>query len=264
MRALGGLIAVCAAAAPAGAGAVDPNPCLTPEVAQLRCPDFVMRKPYGLQSDRIRGRTLLRAGNSLDSVGQGPAELHGVRTGGSYYMRARQRIYRRDGGRRGVDTGARLYFKYAHLSRNWWKFLFAAKFELWRIDGQGRKTRKVRRGPKISYCLRDFRRTRRMPGSPRRRVYPACSTNERARRVTLGTSVGWSDVYPPSYPEQWIDVTGLRGCFAYVHTADPLNGVYESNEENNSAEVIVRLPFRRGRQRCTGGAREGHSHDEEY
>jgi hypothetical protein len=50
-------------------------------------------------------------------------------------------------------------------------------------------------------------------------------------------------VYPPSYPEQWIDVTGLRGCFAYVHTADPANGVYESNEHDNRAQVIVRLPF---------------------
>jgi hypothetical protein len=41
-------------------------------------------------------------------------------------------------------------------------------------------------------------------------------------------------------------VTGLRGCFAYVHIADPENGVYESNEDNNEAQVIVRLPFRLG------------------
>jgi hypothetical protein len=57
-------------------------------------------------------------------------------------------------------------------------------------------------------------------------------------------------VYPPSYPEQYIDVTGLRGCFAYVHTADPRNGVYESNERNNSSSVTVRLPFRPGNQHC--------------
>ena len=70
------------------------------------------------------------------------------------------------------------------------------------------------------------------------------------RRVTLGTSVGWSDVYPPTYPEQWIDVTGLRGCFAYRHIADPRNGIYESNERNNAATVTIRLPFRPGAQRC--------------
>ena len=41
-------------------------------------------------------------------------------------------------------------------------------------------------------------------------------------------------------------MTGLRGCFAYRHTADPRNGIYESNERNNSAQVIVRLPFKPG------------------
>ena len=92
-----------------------------------------------------------------------------------------------------------------------------------------------------------------MRRSPRRFHYPACSQNARMRSVTLGTSVGWSDIYPPTYPEQWIDVTGLRGCFSYEHTADPRNGIYESNEDNNQARVIVRLPFRRGvPQRCPG------------
>jgi len=113
----------------------------------------------------------------------------------------------------------------------------------------------VRTGPKIAYCLRDLVHTR--PGlarSPRYRHYPACSNNSRAQHVTLGTSVGWADVYPPSYPEQWMDVTGLRGCFAYVHIADPNNRVYESNEDNNEAQVIVKLPFRSGdrRQGCRG------------
>ncbi len=61
--------------------------------------------------------------------------------------------------------------------------------------------------------------------------------------MTLGTSPGWSDIYPPTYPEQWIDVTGLRDCFAYAHIADPKNGIYESDEDNNEAQVIVRLPF---------------------
>jgi hypothetical protein len=106
----------------------------------------------------------------------------------------------------------------------------------------------------VSYCLRDLAHSR--PGRPRspgRRVYPACSTDPDKRKVTIGTSVGWSDVYPPGYPEQWIDVTGLRGCFSYQHTADPANVLFESNERNNAASVTVRLPFRPGRQGCPGG-----------
>jgi hypothetical protein len=251
-----GVAAMAASAAGAHAQEVDPNPCIGPEAPTLRCPDLVMRQPYGLYTDRLTkpGHVVLRAGNSIDSVGAGPAELHGVRTS-RRFMDARQRIYRRGGGRIGVRTGARLQFKFAHLQRYWWKFYRAARFELWRVDASGRRTRRVRVGPKVAYCLRDLRRTRPgVPGSPRREIYPACNTSSRARRVTLGTSPGWSDIYPPAYPEQWIDVTGLRGCFAYVHIADPANGIFESNEDNNESQVIVRLPFRKrhARRGCRG------------
>jgi hypothetical protein len=232
------------------------NPCLGERAERLLCPDLVMRRPYGLYDERVTkaGRTLLRAGNVIDSVGAGPAEVHGVRIG-PRFMRTRQRIYMRNGERIGVSTGGRLQFKFAHQSLYWWKFYDAARFELWRVDPEGQPTRLARTGPKVAYCLRDLARTR--PGlrrSPPRRVYPACSTNPRAQRVTLGTSVGWADIYPPAYPEQWIDVTGLRGCFAYVHTADPENGIWESSEDNNEAQVIVRLPFREGdaRRGCPG------------
>jgi hypothetical protein len=257
------LLPCCIAAAEASAGApprraqVDDNPCLTPEAQRLRCPDLLMKPPYGLGVDLITrpGRVLLRAGNSIDSVGAGPAELHGRRTG-RYLMRARQRIYRRGGGRLGVRTGARLFFKFVPGQRRYWKFHNAARFELWSLDSQGRRKRRVRVGPKVSYCLRDLRRTRpRLRGSPGARVYPSCNTSGRIDRVTLGTSIGWSDIYPPAYPEQWIDVTGLRGCFAYVHIADPLDRLYESDEDNNEGRVIVRLPYRKRARRCPGQRR---------
>jgi len=259
----------CAAALGAPAAAVEPaqvdeNPCIGPDANRLRCPDLVMRRPYGLYTDRLTkaGHTVLRAGNVIDSVGAGPVELHGRRIG-PRFMRGRQRIYTRDGDRIGVATNARLQFKFAHQSRYWWKFYNAARFELWRVDGEGRRTRLVRTGPKVAYCLRDLTRTRpKLPRSPRLRHYPACSTNPDAQRVTLGTSPGWADIYPPAYPEQWIDVTGLSGCFAYVHIADPENGIFESNEDNNEAQAIIRLPYRSDRPRkgCRGHDR-GRSFD---
>jgi hypothetical protein len=265
------LIALCCAAGAAGTALAGPsraeqppaqNPCIGPQAQQLLCPDLVMRQPWGLFTERYRGHVLLRAGNSIDSIGKGPAELFGTRIG-PRFMRARQRIYKRGGGKIGVATDGRLQFKFAHLSRFWWKFYNAARFELWRVDADGRRTKLVRTGPKVAYCLRDLVHTRpALPHSPRFPHYPACSTSSRAQHVTLGTSVGWSDVYPPSYPEQWIDVTGLRGCFAYAHIADPENGVYESNEDNNEAQVIVRLPFRAGdRRRGCRGRDRGHVHD---
>ena len=259
------LLAVAAAltlpamAAPAASAARPPNPCLdASQRKHLRCPDLVMKRPFGFKLDPFTrpGHLVLRAGNSIDNAGTGPAELFGVRSGPTS-MNARQRIYRPGGAKRvGVATGAHLFFKYVPNRGRYWKFLHAAAFDLYRLDAAGKHIARVRRGPKVSYCLRDLVHSR--PGrahSPRKFVYPACNMSARTRKVKLGTSVGWSDVYPPAYPEQWIDVTGLRGCFAYVETADPRNGIYESNESNNSSTVVVRLPFKNGRQRCPTASR---------
>ena len=200
----GVLVGLTVATAPASAQK-PPNPCLdAAQRAQLRCPDLIMRRPFGLRVDPFvhPGHVMLRAGNSIDSVGAGPAELFGVRSS-RMYMKARQRIYRRAKGQRlGVSTGARLYFKYVPGQRSYWKFLHAAQFDLYRLRSNGTRGQRVRRGPKVSYCLRDLEHTR--PGkarSPRGRVYPACNTSSRTRKVRLGTSVGWSDVYPPGYPD---------------------------------------------------------------
>jgi len=249
-----GLVAASAASTAPSVAAVDENPCLTPEARELRCPDLRMKRPFDLAVDRRTkpGHALLRAGNSIDNVGRGPAELHGVRTRGPW-MRGRQRIYGREGGRLGLRTGAMLRYVSGHLGKRYWKFHDAAGFELWRLDRRGRRKKLARRGAKVDYCLRDLRRTHpRLGRSPRRRVYPACNTSPVRRRVTLGTSVGWSDIYPPGYRRQYIDVTGLRGCFAYVEIADPTNVLYESDEENNDAQAIVRLPYRPGPPRCPG------------
>jgi hypothetical protein len=238
----------------------DSNPCLVPEKARrLRCPDLEMSPPFNLFISRTRkGKLRLHAGNSINSVGRGPAELRGRRTS-RWRMSARQAVYRRDGGRRMLDTGARLVFKAIPGQYRYWKYFNAAKFELWRLDRRGRRTKLVRVGPKVSYCLRDLqRRNPQLPGSPRRFHYPACSQDIDQRRVTLGTSVGWSDVYPSTYHEQWINITDLRGCFAYVHIADPKNHIYELDERDNEGVTVVRLPWRgEGRQGCPRDRRSG-------
>jgi hypothetical protein len=227
------------------------NPCLGPRVSSLRCPDLQMRPPFDLTVDRTAGgRRLLRAANAIKSRGLGPVELHGKliarRT-----MRVRQRIYGVGKEHLEVNTGGRLYFYFIPGQGRYWKFRDAARFELWSLDRDGRRDRLVRTGPKIYYCFRDFKKTDSgQPHTPRRRVYPGCNQNPRKRRVTLGTSVGWSDIYPASYHEQWIDVTGLRGCFAFVHVADPKNGIFESHEGNNDAQTTVRLPFGRRHRSC--------------
>jgi hypothetical protein len=123
--------------------------------------------------------------------------------------------------------------------------------EIWTLDERRRPERRVRKGPKVFYCFRDLVRTKAMRRSPPNRVYGACSQDPGRERLTLGTSVGWSDIYPADYDRQWVSVAGLRrGCYAFVMRVDPQNLLYESNEKNNRSARVVRLPYRDGPQRC--------------
>jgi len=239
--------------APTPAGS---NPCLRPELGLL-CPDLVMRRPYGLRLRRMTGgRALLASTNAIVNIGRGPLEIRGRRIGPAR-MAARQ-VLRAAGGAspRVLPESGRIAFFDTRLRGVYWKFEDAAAFELWALDGNGYRTRLVRTGPKVYYCFRDLTRVRSRDtgllygGSPRTEWFGACSQTGRRIAVTLGTSVGWADIYPWRYPQNWIDVTGLAGCFAYVHRADPAERLVELRDDNNSAAVSVRLPWR-----GTGGAR---------
>jgi hypothetical protein len=247
------LALVAVAALPGGgsaAGQAQPratNDCLD-EAARdelgLRCPDLRMRPPFDLDRDRTaRGVKILRAANSIDSIGAGPAELKGKRKG-KLSMEARQRISTEEKRRLTYGTGAKLAFKFIPGQGRYWKFRDAARFELWELDRDGQRTRRVEVGPKQIYCLRDLEHTNpKMQGSPNRRVFPSCNQDADRKSVTLGTSVGWSDVYPASYHENWIELDHVRasGCHAFVHIADPKNGIFELNEDNNEASTVVYL-----------------------
>ena len=236
-------LALASLAATGGVAPAAANPCLDAEARrELLCPKLTISRPYDLSFDRTRrGRVLLRATSSLNSVGRGPIELRGRRTGPNT-MDAVQRIYKRDGGYLTVRTGARLGFKSIPGQYRYWKLRDAAYLELWSVDARGRPLKRVRRSPKLYYCLRDLQRRFPQAGSPSRMHYPACSQNPRQRRLTLGTSVGWSDVYPASYHEQFIDVTGLHGRFLYVMIADPTDVLYTTDERPARSSRLVRIP----------------------
>jgi hypothetical protein len=229
------------------------SPCQDPAQALL-CPDLVMAAPSHLRLDRKRdGRRFLRMENRIVNVGVGPAELFAQRTG-PREMAAQQVIGDAAGGRRRFVTGAEVYYTSVPTrGGDYWKLGDAARFELWSLFPDGRPAAVARIGPKLRYCLRDRVRVGTPgPGSrvPARRVYPACNQSRSKQQVTLGTSVGWADVYPASYPGNVIDVTGLRGCFVVIHRADPGQHILELNEANNVSAKVVRLPFAPGRQGC--------------
>jgi hypothetical protein len=129
---------------------------------------------------------------------------------------------------------------------HYWKLRDALRFELWTADAP--VERFVKAGRKTRFCMRDLVEVPGMPG-PRSRKFGACNQSPRATAVRMGISVGWAESYPAGYFEQYVDITGQRGCFALRHVADPLAHVYESDESNNVSQVQVRLPPRRGRVR---------------
>jgi Lysyl oxidase len=229
--------------APATAGA-PPNPCEGAEAEQLLCPNLKIGRAADIYLDPSGGRLLLRATSDVKSRGRGPIELRGRRNGWRT-MRVRQRIYRAGGGYVDVATRATLRFTDVgdYFGGGFWKVHQLARFELRRVGPREQVGRVIRSGPKLNYCLRDLERTKSGRHSPTHRHYPGCDQNPYRNAVTLGTSVGWSDIYPADYDKQWIPVGGLRGCFVFVMTVDPRQLLYESNERDNTSRRRIRLPY---------------------
>jgi hypothetical protein len=230
---------------PSANAAAEPDPCQGPQAKHLLCPNLRIGAPSELYVQSGGGRVLLRATSNVKSRGRGPIELRGRRNG-RRTMRVNQRIYRVGGGHISVRTRASLHFTDvgSYFGGRYWKVHQLARFELWSIDRHHRLVRRIRTGPKLNYCLRDLALTRPGRRAPSTAHYPGCNQNPFQDRVTLGTSVGWSDIYPADYSKQWIPVKGLHGCFAFVMRVDPHNLLYESNEGDNASRRLVRLPFR--------------------
>jgi Lysyl oxidase len=222
-----------------------PNPCAGPEARDLLCPNLRIGKPSEIYEAHYKGKALLRATSDVKSRGKGPIELRGHRDG-RHSMRVNQRIDRVGGGRLVLRTEAKLHFTDvgSYFGGSYWKVHQLARFELRRVGPEGDAGPVLRTGPKLNYCLRDLERTRPGRRSPRIRRYPGCNQDPFTKAVTLGTSVGWSDIYPADYDKQWIDVSGLRGCFLFTMTVDPQRLLFESDERDNSARRLVRLPYR--------------------
>ena len=228
----------------APAAAATKNPCTGPEAKHLLCPDLRIGTPSEMYVSTYEGKTVLHATSDVQSRGRGPMEVRGQRDGPKS-MKVTQRIYKVGGGHITVRTDAGLRFTDVgeYFGGSYWKVHQLARFELRKVQADGALGPVLRTSPKLNYCLRDLERTRPGKRSPRTRHYPGCDQDRSIRRDVLGTSVGWSDIYPADYDKQYIDVSGLRGCFVFGMTVDPKGLLFESNENDNSSHRRVRLPF---------------------
>jgi hypothetical protein len=232
------------AAAATGWQAANANPCEGPRAKQLLCPDLRIGPPSEMYVSAYAGSVLLHATSDVRSRGRGPIEVHGQRDGPKS-MRVTQRIYKVGGGHITLRTGASLHFTDvgSYFGGSYWKVHQLARFELRPVEPDGALGEVVRTSPKLNYCLRDLERTRPARRSPSQAHYPGCNQDPGIRRDVLGTSVGWSDIYPADYDKQYINVSGLSGCFDFTMSVDPKHHLFESNEHDNSSHRRVRLPF---------------------
>lgn len=226
-------------------------PCSAP-ARTVACPDLVMRPPYDMRIVRSGRRSLLASASAIVNVGDGPLEIRARRPSGGQTLMAARQVLRPLSGRgrpRVLLVSGRVEYYDTGTRGTYWKYHGAAGFTLRPVGPGGTVGPVVRTGPKVEYCFRDLRRVHvpgsglPYPGSLAEPSFGACSTTAGARSLTLGTSVGWADIYPADYPQNALDVTGLAGCFSYTLTADPDDQLRELREDDNSASVVVRLPW---------------------
>jgi hypothetical protein len=159
-------------------------------------------------------------------------EIRGGSVNGDGTQNVSQRIYDDAGGHTDRLAGRFTYHEHhAHIH-----FDGYAQYRLRQIlpgDGVGSV---VADGGKISFCLIDVDEwSSDLPGSPASARYTSCGQIQ-------GISVGWTDVYDRSLPDQWIDVTGVAsGTYWLEVESDPDNNLRESDETNNVARIKVTI-----------------------
>ena len=169
----------------------------------------------------------------------------------AHWMHANQAIYRAGGGVEVFRT--EIQFHFYNVGYEWggsyWKVHNPLSMEIWPWTTAGAPSAASARGRRSSTASATSSGRGRCGAPPPPRLR-GLQPGPGRRRLRLGTSVGWSDIYPSDYDRQWVSVAGLRGCYAFVMRVDPQNLLYESNERNNRSVAQVRLPYRGGPQRC--------------
>ena len=241
------LLALALLVASPAAAAIE-NPCDGPEARHLLCPNLRIGPPSRtLRPERVGGQRAAagdqrrRAAAAAGRWSCAASATAGARCGptsGSTASAAATSTVRSDATLRFTDVGA-------YFGGSYWKVHQLARFELRRVGPDGAARRRRPHQPQAQLLpARPRADPRRAAARPASRHYPGCNQNPYQDRVTLGTSVGWSDIYPADYDKQWINVAGLRGCFAYRMTVDPKELLFESNENDNTSRASSACPSR--------------------
>lgn len=174
---------------------------------------------------------------TIANIGRGPLIIHAVRAEERGEWRVTQRFREREGGTSEVATrGTMVWGGHGH---DHWHVRLGVSYTLSDLGGTV-----LRRYEKVGYCFfdqRPFRLT--LPGAPRMASVPkdSCEGEDRLS-LDMGLSIGWSDPYQWTLPDQRLDVTGLPdGSYRVSADSDPGGWFRESDETNNVTWVDIRL-----------------------
>lgn len=182
------------------------------------------------------GRTLLRFTATFWNRGKGAFELDTVvgSTQDDGTIKAAQRIFRTDGSNWDRPVGV-LFWHYTHEHFHFDDF---GRYRLELVQpAAGTSVAPVSAAQKTTFCMRDDTPMREPTEGPRQpQTYRDCKVDRQ------GVSVGWSDVYLSTLPEQYFDVTGFpAGLYRLSFDVDPNHHFLESRRDNNVSFTFIQL-----------------------
>ena len=192
--------------------------------------------------ERIRkgAQRCLRFDGIVANFGTGPLELaYGPSVSGQP-MIARQRLFYSDGSFTDRDA-TRTEYHPTHLHFHIEDFYIA---ELWKVSKRGRLrgVKPVTSSDKNGFCPEDSESIE--EDALDQRHYSCFTEDERGfgAHQVVGISAGWKDIYSWNLPDQFVEISGVAdGLYALTLNLDPNDVFVESDEDNNSVCVVLRL-----------------------
>ena len=196
-------------------------------------PDIKPIAPEELVLQERDGKRFLRFSSTWRNVGEAPMELN---FNSKTLDGVKQRVYNSDGTKRDVESHASFIsdkrddHRHTHLND-------FARYQLFEANEDGIAKKEVRKNDKVSFFITDTE-------TP----YPGMDPDNLGKvdkrggggRITQGISVGNADTYGAGLSGQDFDVSNLKpGKYILRQTFDPADRLAETNEKNNSYDVLV-------------------------
>jgi hypothetical protein len=204
-------------------------------------PDLSMLPPSDFRIVvRDNGRRLLRFSTIAVNLGPGPFQIVGYDadgSGGSSRLAVRQEILEADGSFSRHATSATMFW-----GGDGHNHYHVANGQKWTLRNTANRT--IARGTKIGFCFLDSHRWVATTEPRYTGASNVCQMSK--RRIEMGISPGWGDIYRSNLRFQWIEITGVpNGEYLLRVGVDPpfaTGGRFiEANDGNNRAWARIRI-----------------------